>query len=124
MSAGDQPSCVRCDREAVEPGSGLGRAYRPAPRRSAGRFFVFGGSKATVEAVLACCGVPFRSVTPAVWKRAAGIPAGTGMNDLARSRAIEQWPNRAELFARKLDHDRAEACSIGWAGLQREAAGR
>ena len=86
--------------------------------------FAFGGSKATVETVLACCGVPFRTVTPAVWKRAVGIPAGKGMKDLARSRAIERWPARADLFARKLDHDRAEACLIGWAGLQREAQGR
>ncbi|WP_237482646.1 hypothetical protein [Lichenibacterium dinghuense] len=86
--------------------------------------FAFGGSRATVEAVLACCGVPFRTLTPAVWKRCAGIPAGKGMKDLARSRAIERWPVHAELFARKLDHDRAEAALIGWAGLQRERAGR
>lgn len=86
--------------------------------------FAFGSSKATVEAVLACCGVPFRSITPATWKRTAAIPPGRGMKDVARSRAIERWPDRAELFARKLDHDRAEAALIGWAGLQREAMGR
>lgn len=86
--------------------------------------FAFGGSKATVEAVLACCGVPFRTITPAVWKRATSIPPGRDMKDLARSRAIERWPAHAELFARKLDHDRAEAALIGWAGLQREAQGR
>ena len=86
--------------------------------------FAFGASKATVEAVLACCGVPFRNIQPAVWKRAAGIPAGRGMKDLARSRAIERWPDRAETFARAKDHDRAEAALIGWAGLRREATGR
>ncbi len=86
--------------------------------------FAFGASKATVEAVLACCGVPFRTITPATWKRAAAIPAGKGMKDLARARAIERWPAHAELFGRKLDHDRAEAALIGWAGLQREGQGR
>ena len=86
--------------------------------------FAFGGSRATVEAVLACCEVPFRTITPAVWKRAAGIPPGKGLKDLARSRAIERWPGHAERFARKLDHDRAEAALIGWAGLQREGQGR
>ncbi len=86
--------------------------------------FAFGGSKATVEAVLACCGVPFRTITPATWKRAASIPAGKGMKDLARSRAIERWPTHADRFARVKDHDRAEAALIGWAGLQRERAGR
>ena len=86
--------------------------------------FAFGGSKATVETALAVLGVPFRTITPAVWKRAAGIPPGKGMKDIARARAIERWPDQADLFARKLDHDRAEAALIGWAGLQREAAGR
>ena len=86
--------------------------------------FAFGGSRATVEAVFACCGVPFRTITPATWKRAAGIPAGQGMKGLARSRAIERWPAHAEAFARVMDHDRAEAALIGWAGLQRERAGR
>lgn len=86
--------------------------------------FAFGASKATVEAVLACCRVPFRSITPATWKRAVGIPAGQGMKGLARSRAIERWLAHAEAFARVMDHDRAEAALIGWAGLQRERAGR
>ena len=86
--------------------------------------FSFGASKATVETALAVLGVPYRTITPAVWKRTAGIPAGRGMKDLARSRAIERWPDRAEAFARVKDHDRAEAALIGWAGLQREATGR
>ena len=79
--------------------------------------FAFGGSKATVEAVLATLGVPFRTITPATWKRGASIPPGREMKDLARSRAIERWPQHADLFARKLDHDRAEAALIGWVGL-------
>ncbi len=86
--------------------------------------FAFGGSKATVETVLACQAVPFRTITPAMWKRAAGIPAGKGNKDLARARAIERWPAHAEAFARIMDHDRAEAALIGWAGLQQERVGR
>ena len=86
--------------------------------------FSFGASKATVETALAVLGVPFRTITPATWKRAAGIPAGKGMKDLARARAIERWPAHAETFARVKDHDRAEAALIGWAGLQREGQGR
>ncbi len=86
--------------------------------------FAFGGSKATIETALAGLGVPFRTITPAVWKRAVGIPPGKGMKDVARARAIERWPTHAEAFARVKDHDRAEACLIGWAGLQREGQGR
>ena len=86
--------------------------------------FSFGASKATVETALAVLEVPFRTITPATWKRAAGIPPGKGLKDLARSRAIERWPAHAKQFARVMDHDRAEAALIGWAGLQRERMGR
>lgn len=86
--------------------------------------FSFGMSRGTVEAVLACCGVPFRTLTPAVWKRVASIPPGREMKGVARARAIERWPAHAERFARVSDHDRAEAALIGWAELQRERAGR
>lgn len=82
--------------------------------------FAFGGSKATVETALAELGVPFRTITPAVWKRAAGIPPGKELKDVARARAIERWPDQAETFARVKDHDRAKAALIGWAGIQRE----
>ena len=60
------------------------RRWRPArawvewigPRhgdRPAGAFS-FGASKATVETALAVLGVPFRTITPATWKRTVGIP--------------------------------------------------
>ncbi len=62
--------------------------------------FSFGASKATVETALAVLGVPFRTITPATWKRAAGIPPGKGLKDLARARAIERWPGHADLFGR------------------------
>jgi hypothetical protein len=40
----------------------------------------------------------------------------------ALTRAIAKWPAHPDLFARKKDVDKAEACLIGWAGLQREAS--
>ncbi len=46
---------------------------------------------------------------------------GAENKDLARTRAIARWPARAYLFARKCDVDRAEACLIAVAGLQRES---
>jgi crossover junction endodeoxyribonuclease RuvC len=54
-----------------------------------------------------------------VWKRLADIPPGKENKDLARTRAIAKWPGHADLFARKSDVDRAEACLIGWAGFAR-----
>jgi hypothetical protein len=41
------------------------------------------------------------------------------MKDMARSNAINRWPSKAQLFARKMDDGRAEAALIGLAGLLR-----
>ena len=95
----------------------LGRMHRPAETRQAGGAFAFNGSAATVKTTLAGCEVPFRLITLAQWKRAASIPPGRDMKDLARSRAIERWPRHADLFARMLDRDRTEAALIGCVGL-------
>lgn len=85
------------------------------PGEAAPGAFAFGRSRGAIEGVLAAQGIPARFVTPAWWKRRAGIPAGKDHKDTARSIAIARWPDRADLFARKLDHDRAEACLIGLA---------
>jgi crossover junction endodeoxyribonuclease RuvC len=60
-------------------------------------------------------------LTPSTWKRIADIPPGAENKDVARTRAIARWPASADLFARKCDVDRAEACLIAFAGLKREA---
>ncbi len=80
--------------------------------------FAFGRSRGVVEGVLGGQAVPVRFVTPAWWKRRVGIPAGADMKDRARSVAIGRWPALAEVFARKLDHDRAEAALIGLAYIE------
>ena len=87
------------------------------PGEAAPGAFAFGRSRGVIEGVLAAQGVPVTFRTPAWWKRRVGIPAGREHKDTARSVAIARWPDRAELFARKLDHDRAEAALIGVAHL-------
>ena len=79
--------------------------------------FAFGRSRGVIEGVLGAQTIPIKFTTPAKWKRAVGIPPGAEMKDRARSVAIAHWPHLAEQFARKLDHDRAEACLIGYAYL-------
>jgi crossover junction endodeoxyribonuclease RuvC len=82
--------------------------------------FAFGRARGVIEGVCGALGVPIVFITPPVWKRLADIPPGAENKDLARTRAIAKWPAHAELFARKCDVDRAEACLIGLAGLLRE----
>jgi hypothetical protein len=92
----------------------------PRPGEGAVGAFGFGRSRGIIEGVLAACGVPVVMIAPPVWKRATGIAAGKENKDSARSVAIARWPTQAELFARKMDIDRAEAALIAVAGMMRE----
>jgi crossover junction endodeoxyribonuclease RuvC len=82
--------------------------------------FAFGRARGCIEGCAGALGLPIVFLTPPTWKRLADIPPGAENKDLARTRAIARWPGHAEWFKRKCDVDRAEACLIGWAGLQRE----
>lgn len=84
--------------------------------------FAFGRSRGAVEGVLGSQGIATRFITAPTWKRAVGIPPGTGMKDAARSEAIRRWPSQAALFARKSDDGRAEAALIAIAGMIRYPA--
>ena len=94
-------------------------AARPTDSKTGA--FAFGRARGCIEGVCGALGIPVVFITPATWKRIADIPAGKENKDLARTRAIARWPAHADMFARKGDVDRAEACLIGLAGLQREA---
>lgn len=82
--------------------------------------FSFGRARGVIEGVCGALSLPIVFLTPPTWKRLADIPPGLENKDLARTRAIARWPAHAELFQRKCDVDRAEACLIGSAGLLRE----
>jgi hypothetical protein len=56
-------------------------------------------------------------VSPAKWKRALGLSDA----ETSRAKAIETWPTQAGLFARKRDHNRAEAALLGLYGLKHDA---
>lgn len=93
---------------------------RPTDAKAAA--FSFGRARGVIEGCAAALSLPIVFLTPPVWKRIAEIPPGVENKDIARTRAIARWPEHAELFARKRDVDRAEACLIALAGLKREAA--
>jgi crossover junction endodeoxyribonuclease RuvC len=80
----------------------------------------FGRACSVIEGCAGALGLPIVFLTSPAWKRLAEIPPGAENKDVARTRAIARWPARADLFARKCDVDRAEACLIALAGLKRE----
>jgi len=91
------------------------------PKEGAVGAFAFGRSRGVIEGVLAAAGLPCKFLTPPAWKRAVGLAPGRD-KDASRAEAIRRWPARADLFARKKDDGKAEACLIAIAGLVRERA--
>lgn len=92
----------------------------PRPGEGAVQGFSFGRSKGVIEGVLGAFAVPIVWLTPPVWKRIIGLPAGPKAKDAARSEALRRWPQHAAQFGRAMDHNRAEAALIGVAGMMRE----
>ena len=84
---------------------------RPNESLSAGIPFV--GSMFLVEGICSGLRMPCRLVPPSVWKPALKIPVTLqNPKEPARLRALELWPDRADMFTRKKDHNRAESLLI------------
>jgi crossover junction endodeoxyribonuclease RuvC len=80
------------------------------PGNGVASMFRFGQSYGTILGVIGALAIPLRHATPGQWKRALKL---TSDGETSRARAIETWPAQAELFARKRDHNRAEAALLG-----------
>lgn len=93
------------------------------PTDGAVQAFAFGRCRGAIEGVCGALSLPISLITPQSWKRFHDIPPGDAMKDLARSKAIAKWPAMAQRFARKLDHNRAEACLIALCGLLKSREG-
>lgn len=61
--------------------------------------------------------IPLKAVMPAQWKsRAFGRTKTSKKDSLRKARAL--WPDKAHLFKRAMDHDRADAALIALDGLK------
>lgn len=84
------------------------------PGQSGPAAFTFGYGTGLLTGMARVLGYRVETVAPARWKGAMGCPAD---KDGARARASEAWPRWAGLWARKMDHGRAEAALLalyGW----------
>ncbi|WP_194303952.1 hypothetical protein [Chthonobacter albigriseus] len=101
----------------LSPERSILEAVNAMPGQGVSSMFRFGQSLGTVAGVLGACSVPVQWVTPAKWKREAGIGAD---KEVGRQRAIETWPAHATTFARKKDHGRAEAALMALWGIRND----
>jgi Holliday junction resolvasome RuvABC endonuclease subunit len=93
----------RPDRAGIERAQAM-------PKQGASSGFKYGRTTGALEAVLACCEIPLELVEPSVWKRARHLRGGD--KEGARQLALQIFPAAHALFARRKDHQRAEAALI------------
>lgn len=84
----------------------------PMPRDGAVQAFRFGAAYAAARVAVALCEVPCHLVTPSTWKRAMHLSGGPEGKEQARALALRLFPASSEAFARKRDHNRAEAALL------------
>jgi hypothetical protein len=89
--------CAFVEQVGARPGQGVSSMFR------------FGQAYGTILGIVGALAIPVSHVSPAKWKKALGLNSD---GEASRARAIETWPTRAELFARKRDHNRAEAALL------------
>jgi crossover junction endodeoxyribonuclease RuvC len=79
------------------------------PRQGVSSTFKFGTAYGILQGVVAALEIPVHFVAPAKWKRHFGLSAE---KEQSRARALQLWPGRSDLFARKKDHGRAESALL------------
>ena len=81
------------------------------PGQGVSSVFSFGRTYGAIEGVVASLGLSMRRVPPQVWTKKMKVRDG---KDGARAMAMELFPEKAEWFARKKDHNRADAALLAY----------
>jgi crossover junction endodeoxyribonuclease RuvC len=87
------------------------------PRQGASSGFKYGRAVGALEAVLAGCEIPMTIIEPTMWKKVHQLRGHE--KEASRQRALQLFPAAHAVFARKMDHGRAEAALIALAGIDR-----
>lgn len=99
----------------MKPDLGIIEQVGPMPKQGVSSTFNFGAAYGAVLGVIGALAIPSHLVTPPRWKKHFRLSAD---KEEARALALRLWPARAELFARKRDHGRAEAALLALYGAQ------
>jgi crossover junction endodeoxyribonuclease RuvC len=86
------------------------------PKQGSSSGFKYGRVVGAIEATLAICAVPMVIVEPSRWKRHFHLQGAD--KEGARQLAIRLFPREHRFFARRKDHNHAEAVLIGLFGIQ------
>lgn len=79
------------------------------PKQGVTSSFNFGATYGTLKGVVAGFRIPYTLISAVKWKMDIGL---NNDGEKSRQRALEWFPKSSHLFARKMDHNRAEAALI------------
>jgi hypothetical protein len=88
------------------------------PKQGVTSVFRFGQVAGLISGVAAGLRLPIAYIRPMEWQPVARISRAAG-DDAGRLRATQLFPKQSQLFARKMDHNRADAVLIGFAYLRK-----
>jgi len=105
-------------RDYLDPYAALGaqafiEQVGAAPGQGVVSMFRFGHAAGAAEGVCAGLGMPVNKVRPQEWQKLARARKDP---DSGRHRVCQLFPSMSTHFARKKDHNRADAALIGYAG--------
>lgn len=105
--------------------SGADHAYveqvNAMPGQGVTSMFNFGEAYGTLKMGVAMAGVPYTLISPVKWKAEMALNSD---GEKSRSRALTLFPAESKFFARKMDHNRAEAALLAWYGYRMLTVGR
>lgn len=91
------------------------------PNQGVTSMFNFGNACGKLEMGVAMTGVPYTFITPTAWKMEMGL---NNTADKSLLRVNQLFPRYSSYFARKMDHNRAEAALLSWYGYQKLTVGK
>jgi crossover junction endodeoxyribonuclease RuvC len=98
-----RPDAVFIEEVSAAPGQGVVSMFR------------FGYVAGALAGVCVGLGITPNTIRPQVWQANVQVAKG---EDEARQRATQLFPDKYQLFARKMDHNRADAAMIALAGAR------
>lgn len=114
--AGEGPK-RRIDVSALK---GWLRLYRPSvafversqamPQQGSSSGFIYGRATGSIEATVLCCDISLEIIEASAWKRRFTLKGKD--KEGSRQRALMMFPEHSQSFARKKDHNVAEAVLI------------
>jgi crossover junction endodeoxyribonuclease RuvC len=122
-AAGGEVDCATLAARIIQMGPALAVIERVAamPIQGVSSTFKFGQSYGAIRGVLAALRIQTHVVSPAVWKRHFRLDSD---KEKSRSLALRTFPKTPQHFARKRDHNRAEASLLAVYGACLDPAGR